>query len=76
MAREVSFPATTVVINQKLTVISRTECIIPTEWNNEIQALEIVAQKDGITYYIYLDPSTGEEIKAMVVIEESGKLLV
>lgn len=76
VAREVSFPATTVVINQKLTVVSRTECIIPTEWNNEIQALEIVAQKDGITYYIYLDPTTGEEIKAMVVIEESGKLLV
>ncbi len=74
--RNVTFPDKTVVINEKLTVIERNECIIPTEWNTEIQAIEVVAERYGMRYYIYLDPSTGEELKVLVVIEESGKLLI
>lgn len=67
---------TTIVINKNLTVESQTFCIVPTEWNTEILAKEVVASADGITYYMYFDPSTGEEIRVMVVIDEDGRLLI
>ncbi len=74
--RTVEFPDKTIVVNGKLDVISRNKCVIPTEWNAEINAVEVVAEKDGLTFYIYFDPETGEEIKVLAVIEESGKLLI
>ena len=74
--REVSFPSKTIVINSLLTVKQQSKCVIPTEWNAEINAIEVIAEKDGTEYYIYLNPETGEEIKVLVTIEESGKLLM
>lgn len=65
----------TIVLNKALTIESQTYCLIPTEWNTEILCKEVVATADGITYYIYFDISNGEEIKAMVVIEDEGRLL-
>lgn len=66
----------TIVINKNLTVESQTFCLIPTEWNTEILTKEVVATGNGITYYMYFDLTTGEELKVMVVIDEDGKLLV
>ncbi|NCA92415.1 hypothetical protein EOM82_04090 [bacterium] len=65
----------TIILNKNLNVVSQVYCLIPTEWNTEILCKEVVATANGITYYIYFDMTTGEEIKAMVVIEDEGKLL-
>ncbi len=65
----------TIILNKNLNVVSQVYCLIPTEWNSEVLCKEVVATANGITYYIYFDLSTGEEIKAMVVIEDEGKLL-
>lgn len=70
------FPEKEVTLSEKLTVKERNKCVIPTEWNTEREGVEIIAEKDGMTFYIYLDPKTGEELKVLVVIEEAGKLLI
>lgn len=63
-------------ISEGLTVESRAYCIIPTEWNTELNAEEVVATADGITFYMYFDIDSGEEIRVMVVIDNDGKLLL
>lgn len=65
----------TIVLNKSLTIESQTYCLIPTEWNTEILCKEVVATADGITYYIYFELTTGDEKKALVVIEDEGRLL-
>ncbi len=65
----------TIVLNKSLVIESQVYCLIPTEWNTEILCKEVVATADGITYYIYFDIATGDEKKAMVVIEDEGRLL-
>lgn len=65
-----------VSISSGLKIISQALCLIPTEWNTEILAKEVVAEMDEITYYMYFDVNTGEELKVMVVIDEDGKMLI
>lgn len=65
----------TIVLNKSLKIESQTYCLIPTEWNTEILCKEVVATADGITYYIYFELTTGDEKKALVVIEDEGRLL-
>ena len=51
-------------------------CVIPTEWNEEVFCKEVKGTYENLTYYIYYDLSTGEEIRAMVVIDEDGNKLI
>ena len=75
--RTFSFPEqNSITLDPALTVTSQTYCVIPTEWNTELAAKEIVATKDDVVYYLYFDPESGEEIKVLVVIDENGKLLM
>ena len=75
--REITAPTdTSVTVSNGLKVESQTLCIIPTEWNTEIYAKEVVATAEDITYYLYFDLETGEELKVMIVIDEDGKLLI
>ena len=63
-------------LDERLTVTSQSYCLIPTEWNTEIMAKEIVASFDGTEYYIYYDLDTGEEVKALIVVEDNGRTLI
>ncbi len=65
----------TIILNKSLSIVSQVYCLIPTEWNSEVVCKEVVATSNGVTYYIYFDLETGEEIKALVVIEDEGRLL-
>ena len=51
-------------------------CVIPTEWNEEVYCKEIKGTLESMTYYLYFDLSTGEEIRAMVVVDENGDKLI
>ncbi len=59
-----------------LTEKSRIPCLIPTDWNTEILCLEVVAEKNGQTYYIYYDLADGEEERVLLVIDQDGQLLI
>ncbi len=75
--RQIETPTdTAITVGSGLTVVSQTLCLIPTEWNTEILAKEVVTTMNEITYYMYFDMETGEEIKVMIVIDEDGKMLV
>ena len=63
-------------INAELSVESTMYCVIPTEWNEEVFCKEVKGTYENSTYYIYYDLSTGEEIRAMVVIDEDGNKLI
>ena len=62
-------------IDESLSVVSQTYCVIPTETNEEIASKEIVATREGVTYYLYYDLSDGEEVRCLVVIEDEGRVL-
>ena len=74
--RDLTVPTRQATVGENLTVESRTFCLIPTEWNTEIVAEEVVATMGDITYYIYYDTESGEELRVFVVIDEEGKLLI
>ena len=59
-----------------VTVESTRLCLIPTDWNKEIYCKEIKATYEGFTYYLYFDLKTAEEIRALVVIDNNGNLLI
>jgi hypothetical protein len=63
-------------ISSDLTVVSTRYCVIPTDWNEEVYAKEVKGTYDGMTYYIYYDMSTAEEIRALVVVDEDGSKLI
>jgi len=63
-------------VNGGLTVESENYCLIPTEWNAEIMAKEVVATAGGITFYLYFDVETKEEIKVFVVIDDHGRKMI
>ena len=63
-------------INAELAVENTMYCVIPTEWNEEVFCKEVKGTYENLTYYIYYDLSTGEEIRAMVVIDEDGNKLI
>ena len=67
---------TAIRLDDRLTVTGQNYCLIPTEWNTEIMAKEIVASYDGTEYYIYYDLESGEEIKALIVVEDNGRALI
>ena len=66
----------TIAISPDLTVLNSRYCVIPTEWNEEVFCKEIKGTADGGTYYVYYDLGTGEEIRALVVIDVSGNKLI
>lgn len=66
----------TIKISKDLTVTSTRYCVIPTEWNEEVFCKEVKGTSEGLTYYVYYDLSTGEEIRAMVVIDADGDKLI
>ena len=71
--REIEFDASaesSMVINDELIVSETRYCVIPTEWNEEIYCKEVAGEYEGSKYYLYYDLSTGEEIRAMVVIDD------
>ena len=74
--REVVKRDVTISIDDKLTVTSQSYCLIPTEWNSEIMAKEVVATYEGMEYYIYYDIESGEEIRALIVVEDNGRTLI
>lgn len=63
-------------ISGELTVTGTRYCVIPTDWNEEVYCKEVTGTSEGLTYYLYFDLSTGEEIRAMVVIDEDGNKLI
>lgn len=63
-------------ISEELTVVSTRYCVIPTDWNEEVFCKEVKGTSEGLTYYVYYDLSTGEEIRAMVVIDADGEKLI
>lgn len=62
--------------SEELTITGTRYCVIPTEWNTEVYCKEIAGEYEGNKYYLYYDLSTGEEIRAMVVVDESGSKLI
>lgn len=66
----------TIKISEELTVLSTRYCVIPTDWNEEVFCKEVKGTSDGLTYYVYYDLSTGEEIRALVVIDADGDKLI
>ncbi len=63
-------------VSDDLSVTDTRYCVIPTEWNEEVYCKEIKGTSGNLTYYLYYDLSTGEEIRAMVVIDEDGNKLI
>ncbi len=63
-------------LSDSLEVVERNYCVVPNEYVGESNAYEYVCQWSGYTYYVYLDSSTGEELKIMRIIEtDNGDLL-
>ena len=60
----------TIVVSSDLAIDQTRYCVIPTEWNEEVFCKEISGTYEGSKYYLYYDLSTGEEIRAMVVIDD------
>ena len=78
-AREIDYDnaAESVIrVSAELSVTGTRYCVIPTEWNEEVYCKEITGTSGEMTYYLYYDLSTGEEIRAMVVIDEDGNKLI
>lgn len=63
-------------ISSTLEVESTAYCVIPTDWNEEVYCKEVKGTYENSTYYLYYDLSTGEEIRALVVIDEDGNKLI
>lgn len=66
----------TLIINKNMKVESQTPCLIPTEWNTEVVCKEVVGTAGGITYYMYFDMNTGEELKVLVETDDGGRYLI
>ncbi|MBR1746876.1 MAG: germination protein YpeB [Clostridia bacterium] len=74
--RDLSFDKSVVLdLDESLTVVSQSYCVVPTDGEREIAAKEVVARKGSDLYYIYYDLSTEREIRCLVVIEDEGRLL-
>lgn len=74
---KISFQEAEKLLSPLLKVKERNLCIIPNEYAGETTAYEFVCGWKDYTYYIYLDVTTGEEIKIMRVVSTSnGNLLL
>ncbi len=65
-----------ITVGEELKVTSSAYCVIPVDGNAEVFTKEIVGTYDDLTYYLYFDLKTGEEIRALVVIDEEGEMLI
>lgn len=65
-----------IVVSPNLDVKDTAYCVIPTDWNKEIYCKEIVGIYQGLTYYVYYDLASGEEVRALVVIDNDGNMLI
>ena len=77
--RSIDFDETaehTIRVSDDLTVTGTRYCVIPTEWNEEVYCKEIRGTADNAAYYLYYDLSTGEEIRALVVVDADGSKLM
>ena len=73
----ISFEEAQQLLSPALTVTERNLCIIPNEYSGETTAYEFVCTWKDYTYYIYLDVTTGDEIRIMRVVSTSnGSLLL
>lgn len=63
-------------VSSLLEVEKTAYCVIPTDWNEEVYCKEVKGTYENLTYYLYYDLSTGEEIRALVVIDEDGDKLI
>ena len=64
-------------VSAKVKVLSTSVAIIPTGGANERLAYEFICEKDGGTYYIYLDANTLKQTDIFKVVEtEQGRLLI
>ncbi len=65
------------LVSSKLKIKTTKLCIIPLEYVGETLAYEIMGEYNGFVYYLYLDATSGEQIKVMRVIETNeGNLLL
>ncbi len=73
----ISFADAQKMLSSVLTVEERNLCVIPNEYAGESTAYEFVCSWKDYTYYVYLDVTTGEELKIMRVVSTSnGNLLL
>ena len=64
-------------ISSKISVNSLKKCLIPLEYGGESFAYEVCGKYNNFTYYIYIDATTGKQIKVMRVIQTTdGDLLL
>lgn len=63
-------------LNEKYTLVGESLALIPTEWNTEVLTKEFVFTYRGSTYYKYVNLSTGEEERVLVVVENEGTYLM
>ncbi len=64
-------------VSSKINIVSLKKCLIPKEYGGESFAYEICGKYNTFTYYIYLDATTGKQIKVMRVIQTTdGELLL
>ncbi len=69
-ARTVGDKTASITVSPFLQVESERDCVIPTEWGEEVFCREVKGTLDGETYYVYYDYRDGEETEAFVVVDE------
>lgn len=64
-------------VSKEIKVLSSSVAVIPTGGGNERLAYEFIGEKDGDTFYIYLDANTLKQCDIFKVVEtEQGRLLI
>lgn len=77
--REIDFDSSAesaITVSDDLAVTGTRYCVIPTEWNEEVYCKEIRGTSENAEFYLYYDLSTGEEIRALVVVDADGSKLI
>lgn len=65
------------LIDQTINVNTQKLCVIPLEYGGEVLAYEFNAEKNGYTYYIYINAKNGNEERVMQVVStDDGNLMM